>query len=141
MEMQDDVSELLRSAIREYRQTKVSVGPVSTLSHHSSPPDHRRGLSRAIVEFLMTLRLGESDQVRRGGVKCTCFHKDVLTAHQGPVFCPFSRFHRPSSMQRRGIVQLLSLAALKEEQMRAHVENRARHISLHIPTHRNVLSS
>lgn len=43
VEMQDDVSELLRSAIREYRQTKVSVGPVGTFSHHrmSSSPSAR----------------------------------------------------------------------------------------------------
>lgn len=31
VEMQDDVSELLRSAIREYKQTKVRFSPTDTL--------------------------------------------------------------------------------------------------------------
>lgn len=47
----------------------------------------------------MTLRLSESDQGTRSAVKCTCPHTDLLTAHQGPVFCPFSCFHQPSSIQ------------------------------------------
>lgn len=49
VEMQDDVSELLRSAIREYKQTKVSVWPVSTLSHHRMSPQQPPPEPRAVL--------------------------------------------------------------------------------------------
>lgn len=137
--MQDDVSELLRSAIREYRQTKVSVWPVSTLSHHRTspqqPPVQSHRLSCTIVDFLMTLRLSESDQGTRSVVKCTYLHQDLLTAHQGPVFCPFICFHQPSSMQRCGLsVPCPYLHCGERAHMRADFKNSAGHISLHIPT-------
>lgn len=70
VEMQDDVSELLRSATREYKQTKVrpSVNLFGETPHyraalltHTPPTDHR--LSCVIVVVVMTERPDEWDPV------------------------------------------------------------------------------
>lgn len=42
-------------------------------------------------------------------VKCTCPHKDLLTAHLGPALCPFSCIRLSLSIQHCGIVQRWSL--------------------------------
>lgn len=71
VEMQDDVSELLRSATREYKQTKVCFQPhqyilLLEMPHYrvavaiNTPSGHK--LSCTIVQFVMTEYPSEWDQ-------------------------------------------------------------------------------
>lgn len=100
--MQDDVSELLRSAIREYKQTKVCFSPINTLfarnatfqgscCHKHSPPTSR---PQAVLYYCticddrISQWMGAND---RPAEKWSApLHKDLLTAHLGTALCPFS---------------------------------------------------
>lgn len=101
--MQDDVSELLRSAIREYKQTKVCFIPINTLFArnatlqgsccHKHPPPHLQATSSPVLLYHLwwqNITVNGSKRPTCREVKCTCLHKDLLTAHLGTALCPFS---------------------------------------------------